>query len=106
MSVFSPKANKMKKEDVLWEKVKKDFPEDPALQEVHYARLKIHEETRGMTSEEFVEYIFLSHRLSQIFTEFICVYLCPSVANSFLFFVDVLKSAYIRKICVIRVLLL
>jgi hypothetical protein len=47
----------VKKKDVLWEKVKKDFPEDPALQEVHYARLKIHEETRGMTSEEFVEYI-------------------------------------------------
>lgn len=47
----------MKKEDVLWEKVKKDFPEDPALQEVHYARLKIHEETRGMTSEEFVKHI-------------------------------------------------
>jgi hypothetical protein len=47
----------MKKNDELWEKVKKDFPKDPALQEVHYARLRIHEETKGMTSEEFVRYI-------------------------------------------------
>ena len=31
-----------KEEDKLWEKVKRDFPYDPALQEVHYARLKIH----------------------------------------------------------------
>jgi hypothetical protein len=47
----------MKKRDRLWEKAKKDFPKDPALREVHYARLKIHEETKGMTSEEFVRYI-------------------------------------------------
>jgi len=43
--------------DELWEKAVKDFPEDPALQEVHYARLKIHEQTRGMSDEEFVEFI-------------------------------------------------
>jgi len=43
--------------DELWEKAVKDFPEDPALQEVHYARLKIHEETRGMSDEEFVQFI-------------------------------------------------
>lgn len=47
----------MKKKDELWEKVKKDFPKDPALQAVHYARLRIHEETKGMTSEDFVRYI-------------------------------------------------
>ncbi len=47
----------MKKKDKLWEKVKKDFPNDPALQEVHYARLKIHEETKGMSPDEFVKYI-------------------------------------------------
>jgi hypothetical protein len=33
----------MKEKDELREKVKRDFPCDPALQEVHYARLKIHE---------------------------------------------------------------
>lgn len=43
--------------DKLWEKVKKDFPKNPTLQEVHYARLKIHEETKGMTTDEFVKYI-------------------------------------------------
>ncbi len=47
----------MIKKDELWEKVKKDFPKDPALQEVHYARLKIHEETKGMTPEDFLKYI-------------------------------------------------
>ena len=47
----------MKEKDKLWEKVKKDFPFDPALQEVHYARLKIHEQTEGMSDQEFVEFI-------------------------------------------------
>jgi len=46
-----------KKQDKLWEKVKRDFPKNPTLQEVHYARLKIHEETKGMSCEEFVRYI-------------------------------------------------
>lgn len=43
--------------NAFWEKVKKDFPKDPALQEVHYARLRIHEKTKGMTPQKFVEYI-------------------------------------------------
>ncbi len=30
----------------IWEKVKEDIPCDPALQEVHYARLDIHEHTK------------------------------------------------------------
>lgn len=47
----------MKRKDELWEKVKKDFPKDPALQQVHYARLKIHEQTKGMTLQEFVNCI-------------------------------------------------
>jgi hypothetical protein len=47
----------MKKKDELWEKVKRDFPKDPALQEVHYARLKIHKETKSMKPAEFLKYI-------------------------------------------------
>lgn len=47
----------MQKKDKLWEKVKNDFPGDPALQEVHYARLRIHEETKEMTAQESVNYI-------------------------------------------------
>ena len=47
----------MRRVDKLWEKVKKDFPKDPALREVHYARLRIHEETKEMNTEEFVRYI-------------------------------------------------
>lgn len=49
--------NDMKKKDKLWEMVKKDFPNDPALQEVHYARLKIHEQTKGFSKEKYIEYI-------------------------------------------------
>ena len=40
--------------DKLLEEVKKEFPNDPALQEVHYARLKIREETKGMSTEEYL----------------------------------------------------
>jgi len=47
----------MEERDKLWEQVVKDFPGDPALQEVHYARLKIREKTRGMSDAEFVAYI-------------------------------------------------
>jgi hypothetical protein len=46
-----------KKENKLWKKVKKDFPKNPVLQEVHYARLKIREETKGMSDKEFISYI-------------------------------------------------
>jgi len=43
--------------DELWEKVKKDFPCDPALREVHYARLKIQEQTKGLSDREYIEFI-------------------------------------------------
>ena len=49
----------MKKKDDLWEEVKKDFPSDPALQEIHYARLKLHEQTSGMSDKEFINFIKL-----------------------------------------------
>ncbi len=47
----------MEEKDMLWEKAKKDFPYDHALQEVHYARLKIHEETKGMSDQEYIAFI-------------------------------------------------
>ena len=47
----------MKNNNLLWEKVKKDFPNDPALQEVHYARLKLREQTKKMSDKEYVAYI-------------------------------------------------
>ena len=43
----------MREKDELWGKVKEYFLCDPALQEVHYARLKIHEQTKGMSDQEF-----------------------------------------------------
>ncbi|NVM56443.1 MAG: hypothetical protein HWN66_22285 [Candidatus Helarchaeota archaeon] len=47
----------MEEKDEIWEKVKRDFTNDPALQEVHYARLKIHEQTKDMSDEEYIEFI-------------------------------------------------
>ena len=47
----------MNEKDKFWEKVERDFPCDPALQQVHYARLKIHEQTKGMSDQEFVRFI-------------------------------------------------
>jgi hypothetical protein len=54
----------MEVKDELWKRVKRDFPGDPALQEVHYARLKIHEQTKGMSDQEYVEYIKMKAKRS------------------------------------------
>ena len=43
--------------DALWEKVKRDFPIDPTLQEVHYARLKIKKQTKDMSDKKYLEFI-------------------------------------------------
>ena len=63
--MLSNRCKAMKKRDELWEKVQRDFPEDPALQQVHYARLRISEKTRGMSDEEFVEFIRAQARNSR-----------------------------------------
>jgi CRISPR/Cas system-associated protein Cas10 (large subunit of type III CRISPR-Cas system) len=41
----------------LREEVKREFPADPALQEVHYARLFIDELTKDMSSEKRREFV-------------------------------------------------
>ena len=41
----------------LWEEVKREFPADPALQEVHFARLYIDELTKDMPSEKRRKFI-------------------------------------------------
>ncbi len=41
----------------LEKEVKKEFPNDYALQQVHLARLIIEEKTKGMSTEEFMDYL-------------------------------------------------
>ena len=41
----------------LWEEVKREFPADPALQEVHFARLYIDELTKDMSPEKRRKFI-------------------------------------------------
>lgn len=41
----------------LWEEVKREFPADPALQEVHFARLYIDELTKDFSSEKRRKFI-------------------------------------------------
>lgn len=41
----------------LEEEVKKEFPGDYALQQVHLARLIIEEKTKGLTGKELIAYL-------------------------------------------------
>ena len=48
---------KARKKDLIWNRVKRDFPHSRLMQNVHYAQLKIREETKGMSDKEFIDYI-------------------------------------------------
>ena len=41
----------------LWEEVKREFPADPALQDVHFSRLYIDELTKDMSPEKRRKFI-------------------------------------------------
>ena len=41
----------------FWAQVKKEFPKNYTLQNVHYAQLVIGEKTKGMSSEEYIKFI-------------------------------------------------
>jgi hypothetical protein len=40
----------------LWEEVRREFPEDEMMQEVHYVRLLHHLQTAGMSSRELAAF--------------------------------------------------
>lgn len=46
----------MRKEHLL-DEVRKEFPLENSLQELHLVRLQIREETKGFSSEEYLRYI-------------------------------------------------
>jgi hypothetical protein len=40
----------------FWEEVRKEFPDDEMMQEIHYVRLLHYYQTKGMSSQERVQF--------------------------------------------------
>ncbi len=40
----------------LWEEIRKDFPDDEMMQQVHYVRLLHHRQTEGLSSVERIKF--------------------------------------------------
>lgn len=40
----------------LWEEVRKEFPDDEMMQEVHYVRLLHYHQTRGFSPREIIQF--------------------------------------------------
>ncbi len=40
----------------LWEEVRKEFPDDEMMQQIHYVRLLHHRQTEGFSSQERIKF--------------------------------------------------
>ena len=40
----------------LWEEVRKEFPDDEMMQEIHYVRLLHHHQTKGLSPQELIQF--------------------------------------------------
>ncbi len=40
----------------LWEEVRKEFPDDEMMQQIHYVRLLHHRQTEGLSSQERIKF--------------------------------------------------
>jgi hypothetical protein len=40
----------------LWEEVRKEFPDDEMMQEIHYVRLLHHHQTKGLPPREIIQF--------------------------------------------------
>jgi len=45
----------------IWEEVRKEFPDDDTMQQVHFVRLLHYYQTKGMTPEEKVGFYSQAH---------------------------------------------
>ena len=41
---------------MLWAEVKKEFPDDEMMQQIHYTRLLHHHQTKDLTSQERISF--------------------------------------------------
>ena len=46
----------------LWEEVRKEFPDDEMMQEIHYVRLLHHYLTEGLSPQEFIRFFESSEK--------------------------------------------
>jgi predicted house-cleaning noncanonical NTP pyrophosphatase (MazG superfamily) len=46
----------------LWEEVRREFPDDKMMQEIHYVRLLHHFQTKDMSSQERIKYFELEKK--------------------------------------------
>jgi hypothetical protein len=46
----------------LWEEVRKEFPDDQMMQEIHYVRLLHHHQTKGLSPREIIQFFESSEK--------------------------------------------
>jgi hypothetical protein len=51
----------VEKED-LWKEVRREFPDDEMMQEIHYVRLLHHHETKGLSPQELIQFFGSSRK--------------------------------------------
>ncbi len=40
----------------LWEEVRKEFPDDETMQQIHYIRLLHYRQTQGLSSQDYIRF--------------------------------------------------
>ena len=56
-------ANERKK---LWEEVRKEFPDDEMMQQIHYVRLMHHRQIKDLSPQEVVQFFENSYKRTTV----------------------------------------